>query len=288
MSTFDLEGVRSRHLDPAQLAGETLQEGHVLFDLYAAYKEIKRLQAQIVKTERLGASSAREIQRLQAQIVKTERLGASSAQEIQHLKTKLLQSEHFGASATRENFRLEDKVERLQADNHALSSQLTPEKTHAGIVLWMQRIEAQRIETERLGASADREMQRLEAQLLQTERLGASADQEMQRLKAQLLQTERLGASAAREIARLKDEVELLRAENRALGEQTTSEETRADIVRWMRRTADHYAEQSELVGHGLANVWRIIATLIAEERDLPSMVGAWRPARTESTQSAP
>jgi hypothetical protein len=87
-----------------------------------------------------------------------------------------------------------------------------------------------------------------------------------------------------REIERLRAEVALLRSENRALGEQTTSEETRGDIVRWMRRTADQYAEQSELVGHGLANVWRIIATLIAEERDLPSVVGAWRPERCTET----
>jgi hypothetical protein len=38
------------------------------------------------------------------------------------------------------------------------------------------------------------------------------------------------------------------------------------------------------LVGHGLANVWRIIATLIAEERDLPSVVEAWRPERCTET----
>ena len=96
-----------------------------------------------------------------------------------------------------------------------------------------------------------------------------------------------IGSSADREIRRLEDEVELLRSENRALGEQETPEETRAGIVRWMRQTADQYAAQAELVGPGLANVWRIIATLIAEERDLPSVVGAWRPTRTESTRSA-
>lgn len=114
-----------------------------------------------------------------------------------------------------------------------------------------------------------------------------AALKEIQRLQCHGLKTERECGRLRAEGERLNDEVELLRAENRALGEQTTSEETRADIVRWMRKTADQYAEQSERVGHGLANVWRVIATLIAEERDLPSMVGAWRPARTESTRSA-
>jgi hypothetical protein len=107
---------------------------------------------------------------------------------------------------------------------------------------------------------------------------------EIQRLEWKLLQTERERDQLRAEGERLNGEVELLRAENRALGEQTTSEETRADIVRWMRKTADQYAEQSELVGHGLANVWRIIATLIAEERDLPSVVEAWRPERCTET----
>jgi len=114
-----------------------------------------------------------------------------------------------------------------------------------------------------------------------------AALQEIQRLEVQLLQTERERDQLRAEGAHMNGEVALLRDENRALGEQTTAEETRADIVRWMRRTADQYAEQSELVGHGLANVWRIIATLIAEERDLPSVVEAWRPTHTESTRSA-
>jgi len=111
-----------------------------------------------------------------------------------------------------------------------------------------------------------------------------AALQEIQRLEAQLLQTERACARLRAEGERLNGEVELLRSENRALGEQPSPEETRAGIVRWMRRTADQYAEQSELVGHGLANVWRVIATLIAEERDLPSVVEAWRTERCNET----
>ena len=74
--------------------------------------------------------------------------------------------------------------------------------------------------------------------------------------------------SPLREIRRLEDEVELLRSENRALGEQETPEETRAGIVRWMRNTAAGYAQDSDIVGAGLGNVWSIIANLIAEERD--------------------
>ena len=66
-----------------------------------------------------------------------------------------------------------------------------------------------------------------------------AALKEIQRLQCHGLKTERECGRLRAEGERLNDEVELLRAENRALGEQTTSEETRADIVRWMRRTAD-------------------------------------------------
>lgn len=96
-----------------------------------------------------------------------------------------------------------------------------------------------------------------------------AALQEIQRLEAQLLQTERACARLRAEGERLEDEVELLRSENRALGEQTTAEEARAGIVRWMQQTADQYSAQSELVGLGLSTVWRIIAHLIEEKCDL-------------------
>jgi hypothetical protein len=176
-SSFDLDDVRYRHLDPARLAGTTLHEGHVLFDLYEALKEIERLQWHGLQTEG-------ECGRLRA-----------------------------------EGARLNGEVERL-------TERMVRARTHP---------EVSRVE---------------------------------------------IGSSADREIRRLEDEVELLRSENRALGEQETPEETRAGIVRWMRKTADQYAAQAELVGPGLANVWRVIATLIAEERDLPSVVGAWQPER--------
>ena len=180
-SSFDLDDVHFRHFNPARLAGTTLHEGHVLFDLDAALKEIQRLQCHGLKTER-------ECGRLRA-----------------------------------EGARLNGEVERL-------TERMVRARTHP---------EVSRVE---------------------------------------------IGSSADREIRRLEDEVELLRSENRALGEQETPEETRAGIVRWMRQTADQYAAQAELVGPGLANVWRIIATLIAEERDLPSAVGAWQPTRCRET----
>ena len=164
-SSFDLDDVRYRHLDPVRLAGTTLHEGHVLFDLDAALKEIQRLQCHGLKTER-------ECGRLRA-----------------------------------EGERLNDEVERL---------------------------------TERM--------------------VRARAHPEVSRVE--------IGSSADREIRRLEDEVELLRSENRALGEQETPEETRAGIVHWMRNTAAGYARDSDIVGAGLGNVWSIIANLIAEERD--------------------
>jgi hypothetical protein len=176
-SSFDLDDVRYRHLDPVRLAGTTLHEGHVLVDLDAALEEIQRLYCLCLKTER----------------------------ECGRLRT--------------EGARLNGEVERL-------TERMVRARTHP---------EVSRVE---------------------------------------------IGSSADREIRRLEDEVELLRSENRALGEQETPEETRAGIVRWMRKTADQYAAQAELVGPGLANVWRVIATLIAEERDLPSVVGAWQPER--------
>ena len=169
-SSFDLDDVHFRHFNPVRLAGTTLHEGHVLFDLDAALKEIQRLQC-------LGLQTERECGRLRA-----------------------------------EGERLNSEVERL-------TERMVRTRTHP---------EVSRVE---------------------------------------------IGSSADREIRRLEDEVELLRSENRALGEQETPEETRAGIVRWMRKTADQYAAQAELVGPGLANVWRVIATLIAEERDLPSGV---------------
>lgn len=180
-SSFDLDDVRYRHLDLARLAGTTLHEGHVLFDLDAALKEIERLQCHGLKTER-------ECGRLRA-----------------------------------EGERLNGEVERL-------TERMVRARTHP---------EVSRVE---------------------------------------------IGSSADREIRRLEDEVELLRSENRALGEQETPEETRAGIVRWMRKTADQYAAQAELVGPGLANVWRIIATLIAEERDLPSAGVPEQPTRCSET----
>ena len=164
-SSFDLDDVRHRHLDPARLAGTTLHEGHVLFDLYEALKEIERLQWHGLQTER-------ECGRLRA-----------------------------------EGARLNSEVERL-------TERMVRARTHP---------EVSKVE---------------------------------------------IGSSADREIRRLEDEVELLRSENRALGEQETPEETRAGIVRWMRNTAAGYAQDSDIVGAGLGNVWSIIANLIAEERD--------------------
>ena len=164
-SSFDLDDVHFRHFNPARLAGTTLHEGHVLFDLDAALKEIQRLQCHGLKTER-------ECGRLRA-----------------------------------EGARLNGEVERL---------------------------------TERM--------------------VRARAHPEVSRVE--------IGSSADREIRRLEDEVELLRSENRALGEQETPEETRAGIVHWMRNTAAGYARDSDIVGAGLGNVWSIIANLIAEERD--------------------
>jgi len=182
-SSFDLDDVTYRHLDPVRLAGTTLHAGHVLVDLDAALQEIQRLEAQLLQTERA-----------------CDRLRA-------------------------EGERLNGEVERL---------------------------------TERM--------------------VRARTYPEVSRVE--------IGSPADREIRRLEDEVELLRSENRALGEQETPEETRAGIVRWMRNTAAEYAEQSEVVGLGLANIWRIIATLIAEERDhaisLPEAVVA--PARCSET----
>jgi len=164
-SSFDLDDVKYRHLDPARLAGTTLHAGHVLVDLDAALQEIQRLEAQLLQTERACA-------RLRA-----------------------------------EGERLNGEVERL---------------------------------TERM--------------------VRARAHPEVSRVE--------IGSPADREIRRLEDEVELLRSENRALGEQETPEETRAGIVRWMRNTAAEYARHADIVGAGLGNVWSIIANLIAEERD--------------------
>jgi len=42
----------------------------------------------------------------------------------------------------------------------------------------------------------------------------------------------------------------------------------RDSIVTWMRRTADQYAEASDLVGDAYAVTWRIIADLIEKKED--------------------
>ena len=43
----------------------------------------------------------------------------------------------------------------------------------------------------------------------------------------------------------------------------TTNDARVADIVAWMRATADVYADAADLVGDGYAVTWRIIADLI-------------------------
>jgi hypothetical protein len=182
-SSFDLDDVRHRHLDPVRLAGTTLHAGHVLVDLDAALQEIQRLQCLCLKAERTSGQ-------------------------------------------------LRAEGERLNSEVERLTERMVRARTHP---------EVSRVE---------------------------------------------IGSPADREIRRLEDEVELLRSENRALGEQETPEETRAGIVRWMRNTAAEYARHADIVGAGLGNVWSIIATLIAEERDhaisLPEAVVA--PARCNET----
>ena len=46
------------------------------------------------------------------------------------------------------------------------------------------------------------------------------------------------------------------------------AESERDSIVTWMRRTADQYAEASDLVGDAYAVTWRIIADLIEKKED--------------------
>jgi hypothetical protein len=89
-----------------------------------------------------------------------------------------------------------------------------------------------------------------------------------ERLRARHLAPERLLGLTLHEghvlvdLAAACDTIDQLRA-RLADTPVTQADAHRAQVVRWMRGVADQYAEHAELVGDGLSNVWRIIATMV-------------------------
>jgi hypothetical protein len=64
------------------------------------------------------------------------------------------------------------------------------------------------------------------------------------------------------DLAAACDEIDRLRACLSA-APPADADRHREQVVAWLRGVADQYAAHSELVGDGLANVWRIVATLV-------------------------